>query len=146
MTGLILVIIAFALIVVEAHVPAFGIFGVAAIISLLAGGKMLVDQGEVFGIPMDWSIFIGIAIGMAITTAIIVKIAANSFTAPDTAGPEGMIGKDAVIEDWSDKSGRVMIQGELWQAFSEREHDFKKGDLVTVSETHELKLKIRLKD
>ncbi|HNQ92710.1 MAG TPA: NfeD family protein [Alphaproteobacteria bacterium] len=146
MTGLILVIIAFVLIVVEAHVPSFGIFGVAAIASLLAGGKILVDQGSLFGIPMDWNIFIGIAIALAITTAIMVKVAARSFSSPDTAGPEGMIGKDATVEDWSDKTGRVMIQGELWQAFSERDHNFKKGDLVTVSETHELKLKIRLKD
>ena len=144
--GIILVLLAFVLVVVEAHVPSFGLFGVAAIVSLLAGGSMLVEQGDVFGLPVDWNVFIGIAIALAITTAIMVKVAARSFTSPDTTGPEGMIGKDAVIEDWSDKSGRVMIQGELWQAFSEREHDFKKGDIVTVSETHELKLKIRLKD
>lgn len=146
MTGLILVLLAFVLIIIETHVPSFGIFGIMALISLLAGGKMLVDQGEVFGIPVDWEIFLGIAVGMAVFLVIATKVAAGAFLANDTAGTEGMIDKDAVIEDWSDKLGRVMIQGELWQAFSERSHDFQKGDKVIVSEVHELKLKVRIKD
>mgnify|MGYP001768238079 CR=1 FL=1 len=146
MTGLILVLAAFVLIIIETHVPSFGIFGVLALISLLSGGKMLVDQGQIFGIPMDWEIFIAIATAMTILLVVMTRIAMKSFKSPDTAGPEAMGGKDAVIEDWSDKSGRVMIQGELWQAFSERTHEFKKGDIVTVSETCELKLKIKIKD
>lgn len=146
MTGLLLVLLAFALIIIEAHVPSFGIFGVAAVVSLLAGGHLLVEQGEVFGIPMNWEIFIGIAVAMVILLLVMIKIAAKAFTTEDTSGPEAMKGKDAVIEDWSGKAGRVMIQGELWQAFSEREHDFQKGDVVTVSEPQELKLKIRVKD
>jgi len=146
MAGLLLVLLAFALIIVETHTPSFGIFGVLALISLFTGGSMLVDQGELFGIPMSWNIFIGLAIGMIIIMIYVGQVAAKGLKGKDTAGTEGMIGSAATIEDWDGKAGRVMVQGELWQAFSEREHDFTKGDIVTICETHELKLKIKLKD
>lgn len=146
MAGLLLVLLAFALIIVETHTPSFGIFGVLALISLFAGGSMLVDQGEIFGIPMSWNIFIGIAIGMILIMVYVGQIAAKGLKGKDTAGSEGMLGATAVIEDWDGKTGRVMVHGELWQAFSEREHNFTKGDVVIISETHELKLKIRIKD
>lgn len=146
MTGLILVLIAFVLFIIETHVPSFGIFGVLSLIALFTGGSMLVEQGEVFGIPIGWETIIGIAVAMVIVMVYVGKIATRGLRAKDTAGTEGMIGADAIIEDWAGKTGRVMVQGELWQAFSERDHDFKKGDAVTISETHDLKLKIRLKD
>ncbi len=146
MTGLLLVLLAFVLIIIEAHVPSFGIFGIMAIVALLAGGNILVEQGEIFGIPMYWDTFFGIAAAMAVLLVILVKVASKSFTTSHTAGTEGMIGDEAVIEDWADKSGRVMVQGELWQAYSERSHDFQKGDKVTISAADGLKLRIHIKD
>lgn len=78
MTGLILVLAAFVLIIIETHVPSFGIFGIMALVSLLAGGKILVDQGQVFGIPVDWEIFIAIATAMTILLVVMTKIAMKS--------------------------------------------------------------------
>ncbi|HPQ50473.1 MAG: hypothetical protein KDJ26_05065 [Alphaproteobacteria bacterium] len=146
MTGLILVLLAFGLIIVETHVPSFGIFGIMAIISLFAGGNILVEQGELFGIPMNWEIFLGIAAAMVVILLVLIKVAAQAFKKTDTAGIEGMIDQDAVIEDWDNKQGRVTVQGELWQAVSERSHDFQKGDKVTIGSVHDLKLKIHIKD
>lgn len=142
MTGLALVLLAFVFIVIETHVPSFGLFGLLAIISLLAGGNILVEQGEVFGYPVDWSLFIGVAIALSIVTVIFARVALKSFKAPNTSGVEAMIGKEAVVEDWDGKSGRVTIQGELWQAESTTHHHFKQGDKVRVASTNDLKLQI----
>lgn len=117
-----------------------------AIISLFAGGNILVEQGELFGIPMNWEIFLGIAAAMVVILLVLIKVAAQAFKRTDTAGIEGMIDQDAVIEDWNNKQGRVTVQGELWQAVSERSHDFQKGDKVTIGSVHDLKLKIHIKD
>ncbi|MCB1557914.1 MAG: hypothetical protein KDJ50_03200 [Alphaproteobacteria bacterium] len=142
MAGLLLVLLAFALIIVETHVPSFGIFGVMALVALFAGGNILVDQGELFGIPMSWNIFIGIGIAMIIIMIYVGQIATKGLKSKDTTGTEGMLGAKATIEDWSGKSGRVMVQGELWQATSEKELNLTKGDTVTISGTEELKLMI----
>lgn len=142
MTGLALVLLAFVFIIIETHVPSFGLFGLLAIASLLAGGNILVEQGEVFGYPVDWSLFISVAIAFSIVTVIFARVALNSFKAPNTSGVEAMIGKEATVEDWDGKSGRVTIQGELWQAESETNHHFKRGDKVRVTGTNDLKLQI----
>lgn len=142
MAGIALVLLAFVFIIIETHVPAFGLFGLLAIVSLLAGGNILVEQGEVFGFPVDWSLFIGIATALSILVAIIARVAIKSFTADNTSGIESMIGADAAIEDWEGKNGRVTIHGELWQAESATHHHFKRGDKVRVTGADDLKLRI----
>lgn len=142
MLGLFLVLLAFALIIVETHIPSMGIFGVLALASLVAGGKILVDQGSLFGMQMDWQVFAGIGLAMIVYLVIVVRVGARAFVKNDTTGIEGMVGENAVIEDWTGTAGRVTIQGELWQAESLHPHDLTKGDVVTVSAVHGLKLRI----
>lgn len=146
MTGFYLVLLAFALIIVEAHVPSFGVLGVAAIIALLAGGSMIVEQGGIFGIPLDWPIFLGIAFSMAVLLAIVSRLAVKSIKKRMVTGTEAMIGTDAQIVDWEGTKGRVMIQGEMWQAITVHPHNFLQGEIVTVSAIDDLTLHIRSKD
>jgi membrane-bound serine protease (ClpP class) len=146
MTGLLLVILAFVLIIAEAHVPSFGLLGIGGIVSLLFGGKLIIDQGGIFGIPLDWGVFLGIAGTMVVSLGFASWLVAKSLKKTSVTGVEGMVGRTAEIVDWSEREGRVRVQGELWQAVSERAHAFKHGDSVVVSGITEdaLKLKIRL--
>ncbi len=146
MTGLYFVILAFVLIVVEAHVPAFGILGIAAIVSLLVGGSMIIEQGGIFGIPLDWPVFLGIAFAMAVLLVITSRLIVKSIKKRMITGTEAMIGSDAHIVDWDGSKGRVMIQGELWQAVTVHPHNFQVGNIVTVSAIDDLTLHIRSKD
>lgn len=146
MEGLILILLAFALIIAEAHVPSFGILGIAGIITLLAGGNMIIEQGGIFGYQLDWPFFLGLATGTAIPLFFASYVVAKHRRKKPVAGIESMIGHDAKIIDWSGKSGRVHIQGELWAAHSTHEHPFAEGDIVTISGVHDMSLHIHSKN
>lgn len=146
MTGFYLVLLAFALIVIEAHVPSFGVLGVAAIIALLAGGSLIVEQGGLFGIPLDWPVFLGIAVAMMVILVITSRLVVKSIKKKMITGTEAMIGADAHILEWDGIRGRVMIQGEPWHAITVHPHNFQEGDVVTVSAIDDLTLHIRSKD
>ena len=145
MEGLVLIVLAFILIIAEAHVPSFGILGIMGIVALLAGGNVIVEQGGIFGIPIGWDVFIGLAVALALPLFIASYVVAKNLKKKPVSGVEGMIGHDAKIVDWDGKSGRVHIQGELWAAHSEFDHDFAAGDIVTVSGVHDMSLRIHLK-
>lgn len=146
MDGLLLILLAFALIIAEAHLPTFGVLGIAGIISLLVGGHFIIEQGGIFGIPLDWPFFIGLAIASALPLFFASYVVAKNFKKKAVAGIEGMIGHDAKIVEWSGKTGRVHVHGELWAAHSEHEHQFAEGDIVTISNIHDMSLRIHLKN
>ena len=146
MTGFILVLLAFVLMIAEAHIPSFGLLGLAAIISLLVGGKIIVDDGGIFGIPLDWPFFLGIAGAMMITLVLASRLIVKSLKKHPVAGTEGMIGQHATILEWDGQHGRVMAQGEMWSARSVHPHPFHTNDTVVVSAVEELTLHIRPKD
>jgi membrane-bound serine protease (ClpP class) len=60
-----------------------------------------------------------------------------------STGMESMIGQPAEIVDWQGHKGRVRIQGEIWQAFSDDNYDLPPGERVFVSKAEGLSLKIR---
>lgn len=146
MEGLALIILAFILIVAEAHVPSFGLLGVAGILSLLAGGHFIVEQGGIFGVPLDWGFFLGLATATALPLFFASYVVAKHLKKKAVAGVEGMIGHEACIVDWDHKKGRVRVHGELWAAHSEREHNFVEGDKVIIGAIDDLSLKIHIKE
>jgi membrane-bound serine protease (ClpP class) len=146
MEGLLLIIFAFALIIAEAHVPSFGILGIAGIISLLAGGHFIIEQGGIFGYQLEWPFFLGLATATAIPLFFASYVVAKYRNKKPVAGVEGMIGHDAKIIDWSGKSGRVHVQGELWAAQSTHEHSFAEGDIVTIANVQDMSLHIHPKN
>ena len=146
MEGIILLLLAFALLIAEIYVPSFGILGVMGIISLLVGGHFIIEQGGIFGIPLDWTFFIGLAISLIIPMLIGSYIVAKHRNAKSVTGVEGMMGQDAKIIDWDGNTGRVHVQGELWAAHSENTYQLSLGDIVTISGIDDMSLRIRLKN
>jgi membrane-bound serine protease (ClpP class) len=145
MDGLLLITIAFMLIIAEAHVPSFGVLGIAGIAMLLAGGSMIIEQGGIFGISVGWDVFLGIAAVSAITLFWGSYVIAKNFKKKPVAGIEGTIGSEARIVNWKEKTGLIHIQGELWAAHSDTEQNFAEGDSVIVDSIHDMSLKIKRK-
>ena len=145
MEGLILIIIAFALIIAEAHIPAFGILGILGILTLLGGGHLIIEQGGIFGYALDWPFFLGLATATAIPLFFASYVVAKHWHKKPVAGIEGMTGHDAKIVDWNGKTGRVQVQGELWAAHSNGTHSFAEGDIVTIASVQDMSLHIHPK-
>lgn len=146
MEGFLLILFAFVLIIAEAHVPSFGILGIAGIISLLAGGHFIIEQGGIFGYPLDWPFFLGLATATAIPLFFASYVIAKHRHKKPVAGVEGMIGRDAKIVEWSGNTGRVHVQGELWAAHSTHPFSFTEGDLVIIGGVNDMSLHIHPKN
>lgn len=145
MEGLFLILIAFILLIAEAHLPTFGLLGIAGIISLLSGGHFIIEQGGIFGIQLGWSFFIGLAITASLPLLFAGLVVSRNYKKKPVAGIEGMIGHEAKIIEWSGKTGRVHAQGELWAAHSEHEYQLTEGDTVTISGLRDMSLQIHKK-
>lgn len=145
MEGLLLIILAFALIIAEAHLPTFGILGIVGIILILAGGNVIIEQGGIFGYELEWPFFLGLATATAIPLFFASYVIAKHRHKKPVSGVEGMIGHDVKIVDWSEKSGRVHVQGELWAAHTSNIINFSEGDVAVISGVHDMSLHIHPK-
>lgn len=120
-----------------------GIFAFNGVIALLIGYAIRSGTDEMFGLPLDWSLFFGIAFTefaiLLIAAYILLQYRKNKIS----TGPESMIGQKATVIEWNGQSGRVRIQGEIWQAASEKEMNLKKDEKVTVESVNDLTLRIK---
>lgn len=143
--GLVLLGLSFLLLAAEVFVPSFGILGVSGVIALVVGADMVIESAGP-NAPIDWSIVAGVLVVIltyfGLSGWIGYKILRQK---KNSTGIEGLMGEDAEIVEWTDRGGLVHVQGELWQATSERHHpDFAAGKIVQISDHHDLKLKIRI--
>lgn len=143
--GLVLLGLAFLLLAAEAVVPSFGILGLSGAFALVVGVSTVIETGG-SSAAIDWGIVSGV---LAVVLAYFGLSGWVGYRAlrrkKNATGIEGLIGEQAEIVDWADRQGLVRVQGELWQATSERHHpDFSAGKLVEISDHHDLKLKIRI--
>jgi membrane-bound serine protease (ClpP class) len=145
--GLVLLGLAFLLLAAEVFVPSFGILGVSGVIALVVGADMVIESAGP-NAPIDWGIVSGVLVvvltyfGLSAWIGYRILRRKGSLT-----GMEGLMGEEAEIVEWADREGLVRVQGELWQAVSERHHpDFTTGKTVQISDHHDLKLKIRISE
>ncbi len=119
-----------------------GIFAFNGIIALLIGQAIRSGTNEMFGFPLDWGLFFGIAFVEFSVLLIAAYIFLHYRKSKISTGPESMIGQKATVIEWQGQSGRVRIQGEIWQASSDKAMDLKPDEKVTVESVNDLTLKI----
>lgn len=142
MVAVILLLLGFVLVIVETHVAAGGLFGLLAIVFILSGGKIVVDEGQILGWSVDWGLFLGIALGISIFLFIVGKLTHRALKTKDISGTESMIGQQATINEWYGRQGLVTINGELWKAVTDYSENFQVNDIVIIKECDDLKLKL----
>ncbi len=121
-----------------------GILAFNGLIALVVGYAIRSGTNEIFGIDIDWGLFFGISfVELAILIAAIFLIIRYRRHGVST-GTESMIGQKAVVIEWKGQNGRVQIQGETWQAESDKEMDLKKDEKVTVDAVDNLTLKVKV--
>ncbi|GJL84524.1 MAG: hypothetical protein DHS20C02_02990 [Micavibrio sp.] len=121
-----------------------GIFAFNGAIALLVGYAIASGSNALFGVPLDWGLFFGIAfVEVAILIAAIFLIIRYRRHGVST-GTESMVGQKASVVEWKGQKGRVQIQGETWKAESDKEMDLKKDEKVTVDSVDNLTLKIKV--
>jgi membrane-bound serine protease (ClpP class) len=117
--GAALILLAIVLFVLEATVTSHGILGIGGIIAMIAGGLMLVE-GPIPQLRVRLSTTLIAALPLAIITIVLVRLVLLSHRRKSTVGEEGMVGKIGVAKTDVHESGKVMVHGEYWNAFSNR--------------------------
>ena len=138
--GLILLFLATALLISEVYVTSYGLLSLAALGCLVFGGLLLFDTPD-SDLGVSKGTIAAVAISIGLLSVFIVYLGIDSFRVPVRGGFEGMLGQKGEVISWSQKSGKVFIGGEYWEATGERE--FSPGEKIKVTEsTGELTIKV----
>jgi len=117
LTGLLLVLLALALFVVEATVPSHGVLAMGGVVSMVAGGLMLVD-GPIPELRVQLGTVLALALPMALITVFLVRLVFLSQRKKSATGKSGMIGELGTAVTDIHEAGKVMVHGEYWSAHS----------------------------
>lgn len=139
--GLGLLLLGIALMIAEAFNPSFGILGLGGVVAFVLGSIFLMDS-DIPGFQIALPLIFGIAIFsvglIVITVGLLLRIRSKKAT----TGLENFPGKLAVVsDDFVDGTGRVQLDGALWQAKAEQK--LKQGDHVTVVKIKGLTLTVK---
>lgn len=141
--GAALLLLGIGLLAAEAMMPSFGIFGFAGVVAFVIGSIFLLDTDlepyyRVAGVliavtAVASTVFLTLGLGMIWKTR----------RSPVVSGQEAIIGAEVeVLRDFTGR-GNVLLQGEDWQALSEK--PLHKGQAVVVTAIEGLVLRVRVK-
>lgn len=141
--GVILIIFAVILFVLEIKIVSHGLLSIGGIISLLIGSLMLIRQNHSFDMVYisNWVIYTSVVL-LSILFIIIVYMAVRAHERKVEGGSEGIIDKTGKTISHLNPEGKVMVVGEIWNAISES-GEIKKGENVVVTAIDGLKLTVR---
>ena len=116
--GLLLIVFAFVLFLLEVKITSYGLLSVGGVISMSLGSLMLFDTPVPF-----YKVSLSVIIPAVLTTLAFfifaVGFALKAQRKKPTTGSQGMIGEVGVVPDKINPEGRIKVHGEIWQAESE---------------------------
>ncbi|HPG37885.1 MAG TPA: nodulation protein NfeD [bacterium] len=128
--GVLLILFAIILFILEVKVTSFGILTIGGIIAMFLGSIMLFDQTPGFPVMVDWRVALTVALATAAFFVFALGMAVKARLTQPKTGLEGLIGETGealtVIKD----QGSVAVHGEIWQA--ESTEPIKKGEKIVV--------------
>lgn len=138
--GLLLIILAIILFILEVKIASYGMLTIGGIISMVIGSLMLFESPAPF-IKLSLAVVIPAAIMTAIFFTLTFSLAFKAYKRKPVTGSEGLVGMEGVAKTKIHKNGTVFVHGELWRAWSEE--PIKEGASIIVETVEGLKLKIR---
>jgi membrane-bound serine protease (ClpP class) len=131
--------------VAEAHLPTYGVLGLAGLASLVVGGVIAVDASGggpvlvlVFGLVM--ALIAGVAL------LAVVRGARSVAKRPAKTGGEGLLGHVGEVRHELEPVGQVFVDGALWRArpsWPDSDERLKAGDRIVVEGVSGLTLAVR---
>jgi membrane-bound ClpP family serine protease len=143
--GIVLVLAGAGLLVAEAHLPTFGLLGVAGLVSLVAGGAIAVDaSGGGLALVVIVALVLAITAGVALAT--VVRGARSVSRRRAKTGVEALVGHIGVVRHELEPVGQVFVDGALWNARPcsfEEPGPLREGEHVVVEQIQGLTLSVR---
>jgi membrane-bound ClpP family serine protease len=147
MTALIvaLLVTGASLLVAEAHLPTYGVLGVAGVLALAAGGVLAVGAA-------GGSVVLALALALPIAVVMVALVVVGGRKSlalrrrRPKGGATGLIGRVGVVRRAPAPLGDVLVEGELWRArnsWADGEPALREGEHVVVEQVHGLTLAVR---
>lgn len=137
--GIILVLVALLMFGLELKAPGLGILGVAGTIALL-GGLVMIFGAAWATLP----ILLVVALGFSAILGFLAVIAHRARKNKVVTGDSGMVGLEGRAESALAPDGRVLVRGELWDAWSPVR--LERGHTVRVTGVRGLRLEVESAD
>jgi membrane-bound serine protease (ClpP class) len=138
--GLLLVLFAIVLFILEVKVTSFGILTIGGIVAMFLGSIMLFDEAPGFAFHVDWRVAAAVALSTGIFFAFAMGMALKARLTKPSTGKEGIVGERGMAITSINPNGNVKIHGEIWNAVSSEK--IKKGDKIKVNAVDGLELKV----
>ncbi len=139
--GVLLIILAIIFFLLEIKITSHGVLTIGGIISMFIGSLMLFESPAPF-MKLSLSIILPSVIATAVFFTVIIGLSYKAQKQKPVTGPEGLKGLTGTAEtDITKDSGRVLVHGEIWSAYSDE--PIAKGEQIIVEFVSGLKLKVR---
>lgn len=141
--GVLLIVFAMILFLLEIKVQSYGMLTIGGVVSLILGSIMLFrGGGEMPSVEMQvsWNVLIPV---VAVTVGfflLVIGLGAKAQRRKPDYGREALMGKEAVVVKALTPQGMVRVEGELWRAFADENHDI--GEKLVVLEKTGMQLKV----
>jgi membrane-bound serine protease (ClpP class) len=115
--GLIFLLMAFVLFIVDIKAPTHGALTAAGIASFIVGALILFNSVRVPGLPrISVPLVIGTGLFLALSFSVIISFAVRALRAPVKTGTQSLIGTHGSVRSVLNPRGTVQVSGELWSA------------------------------
>ena len=146
MAGLVLILLAIVLFVLDITVPSYGALTIGGIVSLALGSLMLIDPSTLYiSISLKY-----IVIMVAFTSALFIFIISYAIKAQfkkPTTGLEGMVGSAGIAKGNLKPKGKIQIHGEIWNAILKSDEEvIRKGEEVEVVRVDGMRLVVKKRE
>jgi membrane-bound serine protease (ClpP class) len=141
LTGLLLVVLAMALFVLEAKFPTHGVLGVGGVIAMVLGALMLV-RSPLTGMGVSLGAAFGVTVPVALIIIFLMRLVLRSRQWKQSTGREQLVGEWGEVTEpvTAGGPGMVLVHGELWRAMAGR--DLPRGSRVRVTRVNGLTLHV----
>jgi membrane-bound serine protease (ClpP class) len=142
--GLLLIVVALVMFVLEAKYPTHGVLGVGGVVAMVLGALFLIDS-PLTGMGVSLGAALGVAIPCAVIIIILMRLVLRSRTWKQSTGKEELIGEVGEITEAVEPPGgfgMVFVHGELWRAAARGGEEIPKGAHVRVKKVAGLTLEV----
>jgi membrane-bound serine protease (ClpP class) len=140
--GLLLIILAILLFLLEIKVTSYGILSIGGAISLILGSIMLIDS-PFPGLRISLGVILPAAIATVIFFTVAVGLSVRAQRRKPTTGMQGMMGEIGVVIQELNPKGKIEVHGEIWTA-STSNFPLRVGTVVRVIGVKQLMLNVEL--
>lgn len=139
--GLLLMILAIILFLLEIKIPSYGVLTIGGVVSMILGSLMLFESPLPF-LRVSWKVILVATGATAAFFIFAVGMGIRAQRRKPSIGREALAGSTGkATENFKNGQGRVLVQGEIWQAQSSDK--IKEGDAIEVINKEGYKVQVK---